>query len=93
MHGLTMKKPLFVAAVAGLLLLSRAALLWASEPLDTFDTEGAALKHCGRDAVVWLDVPSHTFWSKGQKGYGRSKSGSYTCRKDAIKTGNHAKRG
>ncbi len=92
MQGLAMKRPVFVAAAAGLLLLSRAALLWASEPLDTFDSEAAALKHCGRDAVVWLDVPSHTFWSKGQKGYGRSTNGSFTCRKDAIKTGNHAKR-
>jgi hypothetical protein len=92
MQGLTMKRPLFLAAATGLLLLSRAALLWASEPLDTFDTEAAALKHCGKNAVVWLDVPSRTFWSKGQKGYGRSKNGSYTCRKDAIKTGNHAKR-
>jgi hypothetical protein len=92
MQGLTMKRPLFLAAATGLLLLSRAALLWASEPLDTFDTEAVALKHCGKNAVVWLDVPSRTFWSKGQKGYGRSKNGSYTCRKDAIKTGNHAKR-
>lgn len=87
-----MMRPGFVAAGVGLLLLSRATLVWASEPLDTFDTEAAALKHCGKDAVVWLDVPSHTFWSKGQKGYGRSKNGSYTCRKDAIKTGNHAQR-
>jgi hypothetical protein len=92
MQGLAMKRLVFVAAAAGLLLLSRATLLCASEPLDTFDTEAAALKHCGHDAIVWLDVPSHTFWSKGQKGYGRSKNGSFTCRKDAIKTGNHAKR-
>jgi hypothetical protein len=75
------------------LLLVAALPLRASEPLDTFDTEAAALKHCGKDTVVWLDVPTHTFWSKGQNGYGASKSGSYTCRKDAIKTGNRQKRG
>jgi hypothetical protein len=84
-----MKRSIFV--LAALLALSRAA--GASEPLDTFDTEATALKHCGKDPVVWLDVPTHAFWSKGQKGYGRSKNGSYTCRKDAMKTGNHAKRG
>jgi hypothetical protein len=84
-----MKRSIFVAAA--LLALSRVTS--ASEPLDTFDTEAAALKHCGKDPVVWLDVPTHTFWSKGQTGYARSKSGSYTCRKDAMKTGNRAKRG
>jgi hypothetical protein len=74
-------------------LLASAGPLRASEPLDTFDSEAVALQHCGKDAVVWLDVPTHTFWTKGQKGYGGSKSGSYTCRTDAIKTGNHQKRG
>jgi hypothetical protein len=79
--------------VAVALLLMTALPLRASEPLDTFDMEAAALEHCGKDAVVWLDVPSHTYWLKGEKGYGASKSGSYTCRRDAIRTGNHAKRG
>jgi hypothetical protein len=92
MQGFATKSPLVVVAAAGLLLLSRASAVLASEPLDTFDTEAAALKHCGKDGVVWLDVPSHSFWSKGQNGYGRSKNGSYTCRQDAIKTGNHANR-
>ncbi|HEY3917681.1 MAG TPA: hypothetical protein VGL83_07795 [Stellaceae bacterium] len=87
-----MKKPPMVAAAAGVVLLARVALLWASEPLDLFDSEAAARKHCGKDAVVWLDVPSKTFWAKGQKGYGHSKSGGYTCRKDAVSTGNHANR-
>jgi hypothetical protein len=80
-----------LALLATLLTFERP--LRASEPLDMFDSEAAALQHCGKDAVVWLDVPKRTFWSKGQKGYGVSKRGSYTCRKDAIKTGNHAKRG
>jgi hypothetical protein len=79
--------------VAVALLLMTALPLRASEPLDMFDMEAAALEHCGKDAVVWLDVPSHTYWLKGEKGYGASKSGSYTCRRDAIRTGNHAKRG
>lgn len=77
-------------AIAGAILLPLVAPLWASEPLDLFDGEAAARKHCGKDAVVWLDVPTKTFWSKGQSGYGRSKSGGYTCRKDAVNTGNHA---
>jgi hypothetical protein len=91
MQGWAMKRPLIVAAALGLSLLSRATLLWASEPLDTFDTEAAALKHCGKGAVVWLDVPSHAYWRKGEAGYGASKSGSYTCQKDADRSGNHPK--
>jgi hypothetical protein len=73
-------------------LLAHERPVHASEPLDMFDSEAAAVKHCGRDPVVWLDVPSHAYWVKGQKGYGRSKTGGYTCRKDADHAGNHAKR-
>jgi hypothetical protein len=86
-----MKRALFIAAAAGLLSLSWTALLRASEPLDTFDTEAEAIHHCGKDAVVWLDVPSRAYWLKGEKGYGASKGGSYTCRTDADRSGNHRK--
>lgn len=72
-------------------LLPHERPLHASEPLDMFDSEAAAIKHCGRDPVVWLDVPSRAYWLKGEKGYGGSKSGGYTCRKDAIRSGNHPK--
>ena len=88
-----MAKRTLIGLVLLATLLAPVGRLRASEPLDTFDSEAAALQHCGTDAVVWLDVPTHTFWRKGQKGYGASRSGSYTCRKDAIKTGNHQKRG
>lgn len=81
------------AMAAGLIVLTHFPLLWASEPLDLFDREATALQHCGRDAVVWLDVPSRTYWSRNQRGYGRSNSGGYTCRKDAAQSGNHAARG
>jgi hypothetical protein len=92
MQGL-ITKSLGIAGAAGLILLSHLGPVWASEPLDLFDNEAAAVKHCGKDAVVWLDVPSKTYWVKNQRGYGHSKSGGYTCRKDAAKSGNHASRG
>lgn len=88
-----MTKTTLIGLVLIATMLAQEGRLNASEPLDTFDTEAVAVQHCGKDAVVWLDVPTHTFWSKGQKGYGASKSGSYTCRNDAIKTGNRQKRG
>lgn len=80
------------ALVMAAALLASTLPLRASEPLDMFDSQATALKHCGHDAVVWLDVPSHTFWLKGQRGYGASKSGGYTCKNDAVKSGNRAKR-
>ncbi|HEX3971302.1 MAG TPA: hypothetical protein VHX19_08255 [Stellaceae bacterium] len=73
-------------------MLPLSSALRASEPLDMFDSETAALKHCGHNPVVWLDVPSHMFWVKGQHGYGTSKAGGYTCKKDAVKSGNHETR-
>jgi hypothetical protein len=73
------------------LLLAAALPVQASEPLDMFDSEAAALEHCANNPVVWLDVPSHTFWLKGRRGYGASKNGGYTCEKDAIKSGNREK--
>ena len=91
MQGSTMKKRSLIAmAAVGCILIGRVAPIVASEPLDLFDSETAARQHCGKDAVVWLDVPTKTFRSKGQKGYDRTKSGGYTCRKDAVGTGNHA---
>lgn len=85
-------KVVIASGLAVLTLMGSVPRLSASEPLDLFDNEAAAREHCGKEAVVWLDVPSHTFWLKGQKGYGASKTGGYTCRKDATKTGNHLSR-
>ena len=72
--------------LAALLLIQIAGATmpaFASEPLDMFDTEREALKHCGKDAVVWLVVPTARYRLKGEAGYGVGKVGGYTCRKDA----------
>jgi hypothetical protein len=93
MHSAFQSRWLTTLAAVGLTLLPFIGSLAASEPLDLFDSEAAARKHCGNDAVVWLDVPSKTYWMKRQKGYGTSKAGGYTCRRDAVASGNRAKRG
>jgi hypothetical protein len=62
----------------------------ASEPLDLFDTEDAAIEHCGDDIVVWLDVPSNRYEYKGEEGYGETGAGGYTCKRDADRSGNRA---
>jgi hypothetical protein len=82
-----------VWAAAGFVPLLLVAPARASEPLDLFNSEAAALNHCGDDTVVWLDVPANTYSLKGQHGYGgASRDGGYTCRRDAIHSGNHARR-
>lgn len=74
-------------------LLLRAVPAAASEPLDLYDSEATARSHCGSDAVVWLDVPAKTYWLEGQKGFdGRPHDGGFTCRHDAVSTGNHPTR-
>jgi hypothetical protein len=75
---------------AALIPLARGAS--ASEPLDLFDNEDAARQYCGDDVIVWLDVPSNHYEYKGQEGYGASKDGGYTCKRDADRSGNHATR-
>ena len=82
-------KRIVVGVAAGVAGLCLAAPLRASEPLDLFESEAAAFQHCGSDTVVWLDVPTRTYWLKSQRGYGaKPRSGGYTCRSDAVRSGN-----
>jgi len=60
----------------------------ASEPLDLFHSESAAQHHCAHDSVVWVDVPTNRYWRQGQRGYGGSKTGGFTCLKDAVRARN-----
>ena len=55
-----------------------------------FDTESAALAHCPKDVVVWLNIPSGIYHYKGERWYGRTKHGAYACEKDAIAAGDRA---
>lgn len=87
-RGARAAKLVFAALAVGAILLPLAARLEASEPLDLYDTESAARQHCRGDTVVWLDVPSNRYWLKGEAEYGRTKAGGYTCKKDAIRSGN-----
>jgi hypothetical protein len=44
---------------------------------------------CG-SAVVWLDSETGVYCYKGDRWYGRTKRGAYTCETEAIKAGNRA---
>jgi hypothetical protein len=60
--------------------------------LDHFQTEQAALQHCPKDMVVWLNLPTGIFHFKGERWYGRTKSGAFVCKKEAEKEGDRATR-
>ena len=55
-----------------------------------FDTESAAQAHCPKDVVVWLNIPSGIYHYKGERWYGLTKHGAFTCEKEAIKAGDRA---
>jgi hypothetical protein len=55
--------------------------------LQLFTTEEAAQKHCPKDQVVWLNLPSGIYHEKGMRWYGHTKHGAYVCRKEADAAG------
>jgi hypothetical protein len=55
--------------------------------MDQFPTEADAAKHCPYDTVVWLNLPTMIWHSKGQRWYGNTKHGAYVCEKEAAAGG------
>ncbi len=56
-------------------------------PLTPFRYEAQAQLHCPADAVVWLNFRKRTYYSKGQKRYGRGLDGSFVCQSEARGSG------
>jgi hypothetical protein len=69
------------------LALSAPAAAAANSP-PTFASEQEAKKHCPSDVVVWLNLPTGVYHFKGQRWYGRTKSGAFVCKKEADVAGN-----
>jgi len=67
----------------------RPAIVLAQIPR-LFDAESAAQAHCPRDVVVWLNVPTGIYHYKGERWYGRTKHGAFTCEKEALADGDRA---
>jgi hypothetical protein len=66
--------------VFALLLPSGALALSPAAPFPNSPTEAQAQQHCPADIVFWLKLPTGIYHAKGQRGYGRTKSGAYVCR-------------
>jgi hypothetical protein len=52
-----------------------------------FPTEQTAQQHCPADNIVWLNLRTDIYHFKGQRWYGRTKSGAYVCKQEANKAG------
>jgi hypothetical protein len=76
---------IMIALVACTCLYSVTALA-----LEQFNTEAEAARHCPRDTVVWLNLPTMIWHYKGQRWYGNTKHGAYVCEKEAAADGARA---
>lgn len=61
----------------------------ATEP-QTFQFEPEALRHCRQDGVVWINTRLRVFSVAGQRWYGATKDGAFTCRLYAQMAGYRA---
>jgi hypothetical protein len=92
-----MKRSFFIAAAASAIFISRPLLARAEDLTKRVRIETNVkasgwrepMWYCG-SAVVWLDIASGIYYHKGDRWYGRTKRGAYTCEKEAIDAGNRA---
>ena len=73
----------FVPALALIVALWPRLTAATAAPLANFPTQKEAEQHCPGDLVVWLDLPSRTYYFRGQQRYGSTKGGAYVCRDEA----------
>jgi hypothetical protein len=81
---------LFFATV--MLLAFGALNVGHAAELTEFPTAALAQRHCPRDTVVWLNLPTMIWHYKGERWYGRTKHGAYVCEKEAAAAGARATR-
>ena len=63
------------------------SVIAAAAYVTMFDSESAAQAHCPSDIVVWLNTKTGVWHEKGMRWYGRTREGSYVCRKEAAAAG------
>ena len=81
-------------SIIALIAIAACSLLYDSSAtaLERYDSESQAQQHCPKDTVVWLNLPTMIWHYKGQRWYGRTKSGTYVCEKEAAAAGARATR-
>jgi hypothetical protein len=79
-----MKRSFFIAATASAIPMSRPLLAGAADltkpvRIETkVEASGWGKPTCG-SATVWLNIASGIYYYKGDRRYGRTKRGAYTC--------------
>jgi hypothetical protein len=71
----------FAAIILGI------SLAFSAQALDKFGSEAQAQHHCPKDVVVWLNLPTLIWHTKGERWYGATKNGAYVCREEAANEG------
>jgi hypothetical protein len=94
-----MKRSFFITAAASAISISRPLLAGAenrTKPVRIETNVEASgwrkpmfVWDCG-SAVVWVNIASGIYYYKGDRWYGRTKRGAYTCEREAINAGNRA---
>ena len=77
----------------GLVAAILASAAYAQEPkpppkLTLYKTANAAA--CAGDTTVWLDPAAHVYYVRGDKSFGKTKTGGYNCRRQADAAGYQA---
>jgi hypothetical protein len=75
----------FPRLIAGLVV--GISLVLPAFALDTFNDEATAQRHCPKDVVVWLNLPTMIWHYKGQRWYANTIHGAYACEKEAGAAG------
>ena len=61
----------------------------ASGSVAQYSSQGDATAKCAGDTVVWANATSKALHASGDRYFGKSKHGFYTCQKDALAAGYH----
>jgi hypothetical protein len=85
---MTILRRLLVAVILFLFPLLSAA----AENPTLFNAENEAQKHCPKDVVVWVNLPSGIYHFKGMRWYGTTNHGAYVCEKEGDQAGYRATR-
>lgn len=87
-----LSRSLFVLAFLFSIFFAHPALAHAAGDLTLYSNEQKAQKHCPKDTVVWLNLPSGIYHFKGERWYGNTKNGAFVCEQEADKAGDRATR-
>jgi hypothetical protein len=74
----------FIRIAAALLGIT---LAFSANAFEKFNSESQAQQHCPSDIVVWLNLPTMIWHTKGERWYGATKNGAYVCRQEAAADG------